>query len=111
MKLIIGQFAAASLFCLWAAGPALADGLKDQLVGVWSAVSNTEEYADGTKVAWGPDVKGSLIIEANGQFSLQIGVGDRAKPEGNPAEHPVGKFISYFEASISAVPVPTGALT
>jgi Lipocalin-like domain len=96
MKLTKRQFAAASLFCLLAAGPALADGLKDQLVGVWSAVSNTEEYADGTKTPWGPDVKGSLILEANGQFSLQIGVGGRAKVEGNPAEHPVGKYISYF---------------
>ena len=46
----------------------------------------------------GPDVKGSVIFTANGQFSLQIGVGGRAKTEGNPAENPAGKFISYFGA-------------
>jgi hypothetical protein len=78
------------------AGPATAQPLKDQLVGSWSTVSNTEEYADGNKTPWGPDVKGTLLFEANGQFALEIGVGERAKPAGNPAENPVGKFIAYF---------------
>jgi len=78
------------------AGVAQAQSLKDQLVGSWSAVSNTEVYADGTKTPWGPDVKGTLLFEVNGQFALEIGVGDRAKPAGNPAENPVGKFIAYF---------------
>jgi hypothetical protein len=75
-----------------------AQGLKDQMVGSWTLVSNTEEYADGTKVVWGPDAKGSLILDASGQFSLQIGVGGRPSAKGNPADNPVGKFIAYFGA-------------
>jgi hypothetical protein len=81
---------------LFTARPASAQSLKDQLLGSWSVVSNTEVYADGSKTPWGPDVKGSLIIEPNGQFALEIGVGGRPKPAGNPAENPTGKFISYF---------------
>jgi len=76
--------------------PAEAQSLKDQLVGSWSLVSNTEEYADGKKEPWGPDAKGMLVFDKNGQFSLQIGVGDRPKGSGNPAENPAGKFIGYF---------------
>jgi Lipocalin-like domain len=76
--------------------PAQAQTLKDQIVGTWSLVSNTEEYADGTKVQWGPDAKGSLIFNANGEYSLQIGIGGRAPAPGNPADNPVGKFIAYF---------------
>lgn len=75
---------------------AWADGLKDQVVGSWTIVSNTEDYADGSKSMWGPDIKGSLMMAANGQFSLQIGVGGRPVPQGNPAENPAGKYIAYF---------------
>lgn len=94
LKMIAAGLAAIAGLAM--ASTAQAQTLKDQLVGSWSAVSNTEEYADGAKTPWGPDVKGTLIIEANGQFALEIGVGDRAKPAGNPAENPVGKFIAYF---------------
>jgi hypothetical protein len=87
---------AASLIGAMTAAPVHAAGLKDQLVGTWALVSNTEEYADGSKVLWGPDTKGSLIFSANGQYSLQIAVGERVPAKGNPAENPVGKFISYF---------------
>lgn len=88
--------AAAGLLLFATAMPAAAQSLKDQLVGTWNLISNTEEYTDGKKVAWGPDPKGIVMFDAANRFSLQIIVGGRAKASGNPAENPVGKVIAYF---------------
>ena len=77
---------------------AAAASLAEQLTGTWTLTSNTENYADGSSYQWGPDAKGMLIIGANGQFSLQIGVGERKPLEGNPALNPVGRYIGYFGA-------------
>ncbi len=73
LRYAIFGFVALSLLSF--GNPAAAQTLKDQLVGSWTLVSNTEEYADGSKVVWGPDAKGSLMLDKNGQYSLQIGVG------------------------------------
>jgi len=48
--------------------------LKEQVVGTWILVSNTNTAANGTKSELlGPNPKGSLIFESNGRFS-QIGM-------------------------------------
>ena len=77
---------------------AAAASLAEQLVGTWTLTSNTESYADGSSYQWGPDAKGTLILTPNGQFSLQMGVGERKPLEGNPALNPVGRYVAYFGA-------------
>jgi Lipocalin-like domain len=88
-------FAALTLSA-WEAGPVLADGLKDQLVGTWTVVSNVETWDDGKKVEWGPDLKGMLILDGSGHYSFQMGIGDRPKSKGNPADDPKGKYVGYI---------------
>jgi Lipocalin-like domain len=88
--------AAAMLFSIFAASPSMAASMKDQLVGTWLLVSNIETWDDGKKVAWGPDIKGTLMMDAAGHYSFQMGVGGRPKSKGNPADDPKGKYMGYI---------------
>ena len=75
--------------------PASAQSVKDQVIGTWSVVSVVEEYTDGKKVSW--DAKGMAMLDAGGRFILMLAdVAARKKVDGNPADNPVGKMISYF---------------
>lgn len=57
-----------------------APALKDQLVGTWTLVSNTMEYADGKKEdALGGDQKGIATFDAKGNFTWLI-MGAARKP-------------------------------
>jgi Lipocalin-like domain len=76
--------------------PAKAQALKDQVVGAWTLTSIFEEYAGVKKDTWGPDVKGSLLLDRSGQFSLQIVAAGRAKGSGDPSRSPIGRVIGYF---------------
>ena len=90
----LGAFLA--MTCVTSSG-ANAQTLNEQLAGTtWSLVSNTEEYTDGNRIVWTPDPKGLLIFDKTGAYSLQIGVADRPKVNGNPAENPTGRYIAYF---------------
>ena len=91
MKHVLGLILSVAL-----GSTAMADGLKDQLVGTWSLASVYEEHADGKKEPWGPGVQGMLMLDAAGNFSLQIMAADRPKSKGNPAENPVGRAVAYF---------------
>ena len=47
--------------------------LAEQMVGARTLTAVTLQYQDGTSVnPFGPDVKGSLMIDRNGRFSLAI---------------------------------------
>lgn len=88
---------ACTVMSMLAAAPASAQSLKDQLIGTWSVESNIEEYADGKKVSWDPSMKGMVMFDAGGRFSLMLAeLGNRKKVDGNPALNPAGKMISYF---------------
>jgi hypothetical protein len=53
--------------------PAQARSLKDNLVGTWRLLIADEVEADGTqKPLFGPNPIGTLILTANGRYSLQI---------------------------------------
>ena len=94
---IFCKLAAGAVLCLMASVPASAQSIKDQLVGAWSLVSNVEEYADGKTVSWDQGAKGRLDLDAKGRFMLMINqVAPRKKVEGNPADFPVGKMVSYY---------------
>lgn len=54
-------------------GAAGAQGVKDQLVGVWSIVTVVVEQPDGKKVEpFGPAPQGQFIFTADGHFSANI---------------------------------------
>ena len=76
--------------------PANAQALKDQVVGAWTLTSIFEEFGDVKKDTWGPDVKGTLLLDRSGQFSLQIVAAGRAKGSGDPSRSPIGRVIGYF---------------
>jgi hypothetical protein len=70
--------------------------LKEQLIGTWMLVSNIQKYQDGKEEnSFGPKVKGILMLDLTGRFSLQLIGGDRPKPTGDPTT-PVGPAIAYF---------------
>ena len=52
---------------------ASAQTLKDQLIGVWTLVSNIEKYQDGKeKSTFGPQGKGQLILDRTGSFCFSL---------------------------------------
>ncbi len=91
------MIASAALLSLGVAFPAKAKTLKGQLVGTWTLVSLVDQYQDGRKdtSSFGPDLKGVLMLDRTGRFSLQLIGGDRPKTVGNP-RNPVGPAIAYF---------------
>src|SRR3974377_1529809 len=76
--------------------PANAESLKQQLVATWNILQNCEEFQDGKKncTPFGANMKGLLILESGGSFSLQMIGGDRAKT--NDPRTPVGPMVAYF---------------
>jgi Lipocalin-like domain len=75
---------------------AQSQSLKQQLVGSWNIVQNCEEFQDGKKncTPFGANMKGLLMLESGGTFSLQMIGGDRAKT--NDPRTPVGPMVAYF---------------
>jgi hypothetical protein len=57
---------------------------KEQLTGAWTLVSNDNVLPDGTKRQnFGPDPKGTLILDGSGRFAFAIRSPDRPKFKGN----------------------------
>jgi hypothetical protein len=49
-------------------------------------VSNVEEYTDGKKVSWDPNMKGLVMFDAGGRFSLMLAeIGILKKADRNPS--------------------------
>ncbi len=82
----LGTFATA-LLCLGVVlpeGDAMAQTLKEQVVGVWTVVSDVNTRPDGsTFEPFGPNPKGLMVLGANGRFSIQIHRPDLPKYAGN----------------------------
>ena len=63
---------------------AIAQSLKDRLVGTWLLVSNTNTAPDGIKrQPFGESPKGVLILEANGRYAQVFTRPDRPKFKAN----------------------------
>jgi Lipocalin-like domain len=77
--------------------PANAQVLKDQVVGARTLTSLFEEFGDVKKDTWGPEVKGTLLLDHSGQFSLQIVAAGRVKGSGDPSRSPIGRVIGYSD--------------
>jgi Lipocalin-like domain len=61
-------------------GDAVAQSLKEQLVGTWTVVSADSTRPDGTKVQlFGPNPKGTLVLDGNGRTSFILVSSDRPK--------------------------------
>jgi lipocalin-like protein len=72
-----------------------AQSLKEQLLGNWTLVSNTQKYQDGKEEnSFGPKLKGQLILTPTGRFSLFLIGGDR--PKTNEPTNPIGPAVAYF---------------
>lgn len=83
--------------CLGVAFPAEAQTLKDQIVGTWTLASIVNQYQGGRKdtAPFGPDVKGQLMLDRTGRYSLQLIGGNRPKTAGDP-RNPVGPAVANF---------------
>lgn len=84
---------------------ALAQSVKDQIVGAWTLVSVASEMDDGKKgEPFGPSPKGIMIFTNDGHFSLfqsraeipKIAANDRAKATAEEAQAIVGASIAYY---------------
>ena len=78
---------AGALLCLCAVLPASdagAQSLKEQVIGTWALVSDSNTRPDGSSFEpFGPHPKGLMILAADGFFSVQIHRPDLPKYAGN----------------------------
>ena len=74
--------------------PAHAEGLMQQVSGVWTLTSGAEQMPDGTKkVPWSA---GELILDPSGHFAFFVFGPDR-KAEGPPDPRtPIGPMVAYY---------------
>ena len=66
---------ATALLLFFGAGLTMAQqaGTKDQIVGVWTLISEEGKNPDGSKMLpFGPNPNGIVIFEPNGHYALQI---------------------------------------
>lgn len=95
--------ALAALAIMSMSNGAMAEGLKEQVVGTWMLVSNYAERADGTRLqTFGTDPKGMVIYQPNGRFAYII-MGDVRKKfaAGNRMEGTDAENKSVVQGSIS----------
>jgi Lipocalin-like domain len=71
---------------------ALAQGLKEKIVGAWTLTEGSEVFADGKKVV--PWSKGSLIVSGSGHVSFFVLPKDRAKTDSVRA--PAGPMVAWY---------------
>ena len=64
---------------------ASAESIRDQILGTWALVSNSDQNSDGTP-KWGNNREGSLIFESNGRYSFVIIRSDLPKFAANSAD-------------------------
>jgi hypothetical protein len=75
--------------------PAHAESLLQQVTGVWTLTSGSEQAADGTKTV--PWSAGNLIIDPSGHMAFFVFGKDRQKPDGPPNPRaPVGPTVAYY---------------
>jgi hypothetical protein len=75
LRSILSLFAIATLGFALLPGSAMSKqkSLKAQLVGTWAFASSVDKNKDGIKSdRWGPNAKGSLMLNANGRYSFII---------------------------------------
>jgi hypothetical protein len=79
---ILSIFAMTTLALALLPGSSIAQqkSLKDQLVGIWTAVSAESTGPNGAKQQfYGAPAKGILILDAGGRYAAMIGDSDRPK--------------------------------
>jgi len=85
--------ASLALLCVGVASPAVAQSMKDKVMGAWTLVDGSEIFQDGKKVT--PWETGSLILDSTGHFSFFVIGKDRPKGNGDPRS-PVGPVVAYY---------------
>ena len=103
--LSLSAITALGLAVLPASSGAQQKSLKEQVIGTWISVSNTNTATNGTKTElFGPNPKGLLIFESNGRFSLvnmrsdlpKFGTNNRATGTADENKAVVQGSIAYF---------------
>ncbi|MGB8107106.1 MAG: hypothetical protein WCF47_22800, partial [Pseudolabrys sp.] len=79
--------------------------IRDQLIGTWVLVSNSDKNSDGMP-KWGENPKGSLIFEANGRYSFIIVRSDLPKFTANFGTFTVDEAKSSFTTNIEGSVYP-----
>ena len=79
--------------------------IRDQLIGTWVLVSNSDKNSDGMP-KWGENPKGSLIFEANGRYSFIIVRSDLPKFTANFGTFTVDETKSSFTTNIEGSVYP-----
>jgi hypothetical protein len=88
------------------ASPALAQSLKDKVVGAWTLESGSENYPDGKKLT--PWETGNLILDPTGHISFFVIGKDR--PKTSPSVRtPVAPMVAYY--GTYTIDEPTSTLT
>jgi hypothetical protein len=82
-----------------------AGSIRDQLIGTWVLVSNSDKNSDGMP-KWGENPKGSLIFEANGRYSFIIVRSDLPKFTANFGTFTVDETKSSFTINIEGSVYP-----
>lgn len=86
-------FATIALLCQGVAPSALAQSLKDKVVGAYALQAGSENYSDGKKLT--PWATGNMILDATGHMSLFLVGADRAKTSAS-VRAPVGPAVAYY---------------
>jgi hypothetical protein len=81
----------AGLLCSALTQAALAQSLKDKIVGAWTLTEGSEVFADGKKVV--PWAKGSLIV-SGGHVSFFVLPKERSKTDSVRA--PAGPMVAWY---------------
>jgi hypothetical protein len=101
----VGMAAAAALGLAVCPQGAMAQSLKDQIIGAWAIVSQVQTLKDGsTNHPSGPNPKGLNVFTADGQFVVlfmrdelpKLASGNRQKATAEEARAIVGGSIGYF---------------
>ena len=94
---------AAALALFLSAGAAVADTLKDKLVGAWDFVIAEVKAADGTKsLPFGDRPKGTIVFTPDGRFAQIHVAGDVPKiASGNRLKGTPEEYAAIMQRSIS----------
>src|SRR5262250_1108471 len=79
-RIILAISAATTVGPVFLAGLAVAESLKEQLVGTWLVATVDNIRSDGSRFqSLGPNPKGIMMFDANGWFSFQLAQPGRPK--------------------------------
>ena len=90
---ISNAFVAMTLLCTVAGSPAVAQSLKDKVVGAWTLETGSENFPDGKKLT--PWATGNLILDPSGHLAFFL-IGKEQAKTSPSVRTPVGPLVAYY---------------